>query len=138
MGYHLVPRNKNVDTFVMGAFSWPWMLKAGVGLPFGYGEGVVPASYVYTERPDGKSISDNDGAKVTAKEARQMAQLARWVVQYHKNLAWDWSRYPEQERNEMSSGHYRHLYTVPVREDFLEKALDFADWAETSGGFSIK
>ena len=136
MGFDLYPRHKKAGNFHAGAFSWHWMLNAGVGLAVGYGEGYSPAHFVYEKRADGLCIGYNDGARVTAKEAKQMAQLARWVHRHQKALAECFDREPEVRKNEMLQNH-TGLYKLPVREEFVSKLLSFADWAEKSGGFTV-
>lgn len=136
MGFDLRARNKGAADFCMGAFSWSWMLNAGVGLPVGHGEGGEPASFCYKPRPDGKCLGHNDGARVSAKEAKQMAMVARWVADHEDRLHELWMRLSDAERERRSSHHGR-LYRIPVRRDFVDKARAFADWAEKSGGFRV-
>jgi hypothetical protein len=137
LGFDLKPRNKEIVWFHMGAFSWHWMLEAGVGLPFGYGRGVSPAQFVFTQRPDGKCIGYNDGARVTGNEARLMARLARFVAEYQRNLWNIYERTPEKERERMKDPRWESLYNVPVRRDFIDLTEQFADWAEHSRGFRV-
>lgn len=136
MGFDLSARNKAAGDFHWGAFGWSWALEAGMGLPFGHGSGVEPASFVYSGRPDGCSLSYNDGARVSAKEAKEMAKLARWIAEYQENLYNIFMREPEEKRKLMEADHHR-LYTLPVRRDWVERLRDFADWAEKSGGFRV-
>lgn len=134
MGFDLKPRNKAAGGHSMGAFSWAWMLDAGVGLPLGVGPGFSPGSFVYKTRPDGNCVHYNDGAKVNSAEAKQMAQLARWVADYQDSLYELYMKEPEERRKHMQDN---TLYKVPVRRDFVERVRAFADWAEKSGGFRI-
>lgn len=134
MGFDLRPRNKSAGIHSMGAFSWSWMLDAGVGLPVGYGPGSSPGSFVYRDRPDGRCVGYNDRARVTAAEAKQMAQVARWVADYQDDLYATFMKEPEENRKRMSDS---HIYKLPVRRDFVEKVRAFADWAEKSGGFRV-
>ena len=136
MGFDLRARRKDADDFSMGAFSWAWMLDNGVGLPVGYGPGFAPAQFVYRTRPDGKCIGYNDGARVTAAEAKDMAKVARWLADYQDDLYAQWMKEPEESRKRMEDSPSR-LYKLPVRRDFVEKVRAFADWAEKSGGFSV-
>ena len=136
MGFDLRPRNKNAEDYSMGAFSWSWMLDNGVGLPVGYGPGFAPASFVYRTRPDGLCIAYNDGARVTAKEAKLMAMAARWLADYQDSLYDLWMKEPEEARDRMQSEPGR-IYKPPARRDFVEKVRAFADWAEKSGGFRV-
>lgn len=136
MGYDLSPRNKSAGTFHAGAFSWSWALEAGLGLPFGHGRGIKPAQFVYSGRPDGLCLSYNDGARVTAKEARLMATVARWICEYQDNVWNVWNSYSEEQREAMRTDK-NGLYHLPVRRDFIDRLRAFADWAETSGGFRV-
>lgn len=136
MGFDLTARNKDVGDFSMGAFSWSWMLDNGVGLPVGYGPGFAPASFVHRMRPDGKCIGYNDGARVTSKEAKLMAMVARWLADYQDSLYDIWMKEPEEERDRMQNEGGR-LYKTPVRRELVEKVRNFAAWAEKSGGFSV-
>lgn len=136
MGFDLTPRNKAAGYFSMGAFSWSWMLNAGVGLPLGHGPGYAPGQFIYAPRPDGLCIEYNDGARVSAKEAKQMAMIARWICDHQDRLYAEWMKVDEAERKRMQDSSAR-LYTPPVRRDFVEKIRAFADWADRSGGFRI-
>jgi hypothetical protein len=136
MGFDLKPRNKAAGFFHMGAFSWHWMLEAGVGLPFCYGKGIEPAQFVYGGRKDGLCIGYNDGARITASEARTMATLARWVADYQDAVHRLHDEATEEARKRWESDPHR-IYSLPVRRDFIKLARDFADWAEKSGGFRV-
>lgn len=120
----------------MGTFSWSWMLENGVGLPVGYGRGFGPGQFIYLARPDGLCVGYNDGARVSASEAKQMAQVARWLADYQDALYREWEKIPEAERERMIES-TRLNYNVPVRRDFVEKVRAFAAWAEKSGGFRV-
>jgi hypothetical protein len=136
MGFDLYARRKDVDSFRMGAFSWHWMLDAGVGLPLGYGKGYTPGKFVYKDRKDGLCIGYNDGARVTSKEAKQMAEIAEWIADYQDTLHECYQREPEEDRQRMESDN-SGLYKLPARRDFIEKMRRFAEWARTSGGFRV-
>lgn len=136
MGFDLHPRNKAAGNFHMGAFSWHWMLEAGVGLPFGYGKGIEPAQFVCGGRKDGKCIAYNDGARISAKEAREMAKIARWVADYQDHKRRIFCEASDEVKKRWEEDKYR-LYSLPVREDFVEKTRSFAEWAEKSGGFRV-
>lgn len=136
MGFDLSPRNKKAGPFSMGAFSWSWMLDAGVGLPVGYGPGFSPGSFIYRTRQDGLCIGYNDGAQVSAKEAKQMAMVARWIADYQDDLYAQWMKEPEEKRQRMQDNP-SSLYKTPVRRDFVEKIRAFAEWADLSGGFAV-
>jgi hypothetical protein len=136
MGFDLHARRKDVDGFHMGAFSWSWMLDAGVGLPVGYGPGFSTGQFLQQTRPDGLLLAYNDGARVSAAEAKQMAAVARWVAAHQDALYREWEKLPEDERKLMQENTAR-LYRTPVRRDFVEKVRAFAEWAEKSGGFTV-
>lgn len=139
MGYDLYAKNKDAGEFHFGAFSWPWLLDAGVGLAIGQGPGFSPASYFYQPDRKGRDPMSNDGFHVKAADAKLMARLARVVVDLEKNRAEAFDKLPTETKAELSSFGSRtaHIYKMPVRDDFRQKALEFADWAEKSGGFTI-
>lgn len=136
MGFDLKPRNKDTGDYSMGAFSWAWMLENGVGLVVGYGPGFAPAQFIYRARPDGLCIGYNDGARVTAAEAKRMAMVARMLADYQDDFYAQWMKEPEDERKRMEERSDR-LYKLPVRRDFVDNVRAFADWAEKSGGFRV-
>ncbi len=139
MGYDLKPRNKDLDWFGMGAFSWSWMLNAGVGLVLGQGRGIKPGEYRYIPDKKGYSPCSNDGFCVTSKQSKIMAHVARGLVSVEKGKSDEWERMTEEERKQIEEWNTRHrMYNLPVRKDFIEKAEKFAEWAEKSGGFWIK
>jgi hypothetical protein len=140
MGFDLKPRNKNHPWFSMGVFVWSWLLNEGVGLVIGTMSGMEPCEYYFTPRK-GLDPNLNDGFRVTAIEARCMAAAARTLVAGYKQIEKEWSTLTEAEREEQ----YRYAntpriykYRPPVKKSFLEIAQQFADWAEKSGGFTIR
>ena len=137
MGFDLYARNKKVPSFSMGAFSWTWMLEQGVGLVVGHGKGIEPASFIYATRPDGLSIGYNDGARVTAKEAKQMAFIARLIADHQERMHNEWEKLSEQRRQMIIDDRFG-TFNVPVRKDFIEKTRAFAAFAEISGGFRVR
>lgn len=136
MGMDLRPRNRSADDFHWGAFGWSWMLNEGVGLPVGHYPGLSAGSFLYLDRPDGKCIGYNDGAKVSAKEAKQMAQLARWIVTKQRAMHFHYEKSPDEEKKLMQEDRFK-IYTLPVRKDWVDLLEQFADWAEKSGGFRV-
>lgn len=136
MGMDLYPRNKDAGDFHWGAFGWSWMLAEGVGLPVGHFPGLAPGEFIYNGRPDGKSLGYNDGARVTAKEAKQMAMMARWIAAKQRAMQQQFESRPEKEQAAMREDRFK-LYTLPVRQDWVEKLDRFADWAEKSAGFRV-
>lgn len=138
MGFDLRPRNKAAGEFNGNGFWWHWMLEAGVGLPLCHGRGIAPGSFAYVRRPDGLGVGYNDGARVTAEEAKQMAQLARWVADYQDTLHHCYENAPQADRDHWHAQRgISGLYNLPARRDFVEKTRTFADWAEKSGGFRV-
>lgn len=136
MGMDLYPRNKAADEFHWGAFGWSWMLSEGVGLPVGHFAGLGPGEFIYLDRPDGKSLGYNDGARVSAKEAKDMAKVARWIVAKQRAMHQQLEQRPEHEQEQMREDRHK-LYTLPVRKDWIDRLDQFADWAEKSGGFRV-
>ena len=134
MGFDLKPRNKAAGMY--HAIGWTWMLEAGVGLVLCVGRGVEPGTFVYRMRPDGNCPYYNDGCRVSAKEAREMARLARLLADYQDVLYDVWMKTPEDKRARIEN-RFDPIYHLPVRRDFVGGAREFADWAEKSGGFEI-
>lgn len=136
MGYDLRPRNSGVDTFSMGAFSYAWMMDSPVGAVVGYCPGFEPGSYVSIERPDKCDLMHNDGGKVSAKEAKEMAKVARLVAKQQDMLHELFDSLDEATQKKYRDNSLK-LYKLPVRKDFVQKLKDFADFAEKSGGFKV-
>lgn len=136
MGYDFTPKNKKAGDYHIGAFSWPVMLDAGLGLVLGTGPGFKPAEFIYIKRPDGLCVQYNDGARVTAQECKDLARVARWIaaIQNARIKQWDTVAPEEQQRmRDDKSG----IYKLPWHPDAVERFTDFADWCEKSGGFRI-
>jgi hypothetical protein len=136
VSFNLRPRNKAMPDFSFGAFGWSWLLEAGAGFPVGHFKGIEPASFLYLGRQDGRCLGYNDGAKVSASEAREMAKLTRWIVLYQRTLHHHFEQRSEEDRAHMLDNGQR-LYNTPVRKDWLDHFERFADWAEKSGGFRV-
>lgn len=120
------------------------MLDAGLGLVLGTGEGFAPGEFIYIKRPDNKCVQYNDGAKVTAKEAKELAKVARWIARIQEARIKQWEHVPIESRkqmedsNKLSESKFANLiYKLPWHPDVVKKFTDFADWAEKSGGFKI-
>lgn len=135
MGFDLRPRNKKAGELSVGAFTWLWMLESGIGWPVGYGCGMRHGEFVWSRRPDDRCLQHNDGARVSASEAKDMAKAARWIASYQDSLWSVWIQETESFRLHMQQN--PQLYRMPVRRDVVEKARAFADWAERSGGFRV-
>lgn len=136
MGFDFTPKNKQAGDFQMGAFSWPWLLDAGVGLIVHIGPGPRVSQFIYKER-QGSCIRHNDGVSVTAKEAKLMAIIAARVADYQDMLREQFETLTEDEKRDANTPKWRYLYVHPVREDFVKKAREFAKWAAESGGFRV-
>ena len=139
MGYDLKPRNKELEWFSMGVFSWSWMLGAGVGLVLGNGNSIEPAQYVYVPDKNGASPQSNDGYYVTSKQAKIMSVVAKGLVSVEKFKRAQWNGYSPERQQQMQEWNNRNkIYNMPVREDFIDKTERFAEWSEKSGGFWIR
>jgi hypothetical protein len=139
MGFDLEPRWKKQEWFYIGAFIWSWLLGEGVGLIIGTMNGMSPAEYTFIPRK-GLDPHHNKGFRVTAEEAQMMAKATRALVAGYNSIESQWDNLSDREREEQyrnNEGLHSFKYKAPVREDFLESALKFADWAEKSGGFRI-
>lgn len=141
MGYDLRANNKKIETFSIGAFSWPIILQeTGMGYVLGYGEGREPASYVYQTGNIGSPAS-NDGYKVSSAEAKAMAMVARGFVSVQRFIKKTWDEMPEDERKRTQEikNHdgTKPLYKQAWHEDRLKMIEKFAEFAEQSKGFSI-
>lgn len=136
MGMDLYARNKAAGDFHWGAFGWSWMLAEGVGLPVGHFPGLAPGEFIYNDRPDGKSLGYNDGARVSAKEAKDMAKMARWIAAKQRAMTQSFESRSAEEQAAMREDRFK-IYTLPVRQDWVEQLDKFADWAEKSGGFRV-
>lgn len=115
MGYELAPHNKGIDEFHFGAFSYPILIEACGAYFTCIQEGAhwefVPG--LDERMPKGDTyprLLSNDGFPVKSHEAKVMARCAR---------------------------NYAAIKKSQMREDFIQKLEDFADWAEKSGGFTV-
>jgi len=135
MGYDFVPRNKDLEAFYLGAFSWPWMLDAGLGLVIGTGPATKPGSYIFHPDEKGRSPRNNDGYRVSASDAKKMADIAEGIVFVERYIGEEWAELSEDQR--LSWERRGDLYRKPIRKDFLDKAEQFAVWARQSKGFRI-
>jgi hypothetical protein len=136
MGFDLTPRNKKIKTFYMSSFAYAWMLDSPVGWIVGYSKGITPASYISYMREDKCDLMQNDGGKVSAKEAKEMSKMARLLVENQKRLQNEFNKLDETTK-QIYQENKNGYYNLPVREDFIQKIKDFADFAEKSGGFRV-
>ena len=138
MGFDLKPRNKNMDWFHMGAFSWSWMLNEGVGLVLGYGPARSPGSFSYVPDKKGRCPAYNDGYYVPADLARAMGLAALGLVASCRRIAKEWDELSEETRKRDLEWNEKHrIYKSPVRTDFVDKAENFGVWAQESKGFGV-
>jgi hypothetical protein len=141
MGYDFKPKKKGVAWYQIGAFSWPMMLDAGLGLVLGTGKGFRAAEFIYIKRPDGLCVQYNDGASVSVRESKELAKVARWIAAVQTARLNQWETLPEAERQRMEADNemsiYPKPYDLPWHKDAIKRFTDFADWAEKSGGFRI-
>jgi hypothetical protein len=136
MGYDLIPKNKKLDSFSVGWLTWPMFLQeTGMGYILGYGTGMKPGSYVYQGGNNG-SPSSNDGYKVSSKEAKMMAAVARGYVSVQRYVNKEWEAIPAEQLPSYENAQ-AGIYRAKIHEDHLVKLEKFADFAEESGGFSI-
>ncbi len=141
MGYDLIPRNKKLDSFHFGMFSWGWMLDQGIGLIIGTGKAIRPAGYSFIPDKLGRDPNHNDGFRVTAEQARAMALAASGLASVKNFINKEWEDMPEGTQAKMKEGNERfghNIYNTPVSEDFITKIKAFAEWAYNSQGFAIK
>lgn len=131
MGYDLIPRNKKLEDFHFGAFSWSWfLLNEAAGLVLGYSEGHTKSAYIYNTKKRGGDLMCNDGARVTASESRMLAQCAASIVMKYTEV-----NIKNADKTEHDFRNYG--YTRPVRQDFIDKLKEFHDWALQSRGFKV-
>jgi len=138
MGFDLEPRNKKIDQFHFGAFSWSWMMNAGVGLVLGYSPSKQPAEFTYIPDKKGRCPSYNDGYYVSADLAWAMAQAAIGLTVGQRRINKEWAELEPEEREKQKERNEKlRIYKMPVREDFIEIVEKFAVWAQISRGFGI-
>ena len=139
MGYNLKPINKKEPEIVMGAFIWTIILEeTGMGYVLGYGKGIDPGTYIYQQGNKGSPAS-NDGYKVSSKEAKMMAIVARGYISVQEFVNKQWSELPEEKRawKKESLEKGENYYRREVGVEFLDKIKQFCDFAEKSKGFRI-
>lgn len=136
MGFDLTPRKKEAGDYTIGAFSWPQMLDAGLGLVLGTGAGFKPAEFIYLSRPDDKCVQYNDGAYVTAAECKDLAKVGRWIADIQDARIRQWAKVSPEEQQRMSADK-SGIYKLPWHPDVVQKFRNFADWCEKAGGFWI-
>ena len=137
MSYDLMPKN-DIEEFRMGAFSWPVLLEVvGYLFPFQSKGG----RWVYNWEQDKRFkeehnypiIISNDGFKITASEAKIMARMARNYCLIQRKL--DDSHFNNDLP--MSTPDWEKKWPQKIRDDWVDKFEEFADWAEKSGGFKV-
>lgn len=142
MGYDFTPKNKKAGDYHLGAFSWLFMIEQGLGLVLGVGKGFCPGQFIWINRPDKRCVMYNDGAKVTAKEAKELAKVARHIARVETARLAEWEKVDKEEKarmeeaNKMMVGN-KLLYTLPWSQEAIDRFTKFANWADKSGGFRI-
>ena len=152
MGYDLQPKNKDAGDFHFGAFSFPVLLEA-CGYLFSaiQSGGRWYCAFGSDERMGDTypMILSNDGFKVTAKEAKIMARIARNFVTIQRTLPDENTSdgiegKAEFKRDDVLALMQRAMHpTAPpkwptkIRTDFTDRFEQFAEWAEKSEGFEI-
>lgn len=141
MGYDLYAvRPRGVDShFYMGAFSFSWMMDAGVGLPISHGPAMDPGTHSYVPDKKGRSPACNDGYHVGAAEAKAMGMAAIGLADTQAFVNEEWAKLDPEEAEQRKRGRQIGVrYRTAVREDFIAKARAFGEWALKSGGFRIR
>jgi hypothetical protein len=141
MSVDLAPQNENIPSYHSGSFSWGWMAERGVFLSVGCGPLLAGAHYMIGHLRDGAEMGSNDGFPVSADEARAMAHAAYglWLIEQYKLSQWRALSKEEQDRRmalPYSQQRNEDSWT-PIREDFIDRALEFAWFAHASGGFKV-
>ena len=136
MGFDFTPRNKTAGDFFISAYVWPYMLDAGLGLVLGCGEGFEPGHFIYIVRPDDRCIRHNDGARVTARECKDLAKVARWIAAVQEARIKQWEEVPAEEQQRMRKDKFG-IYKLPWHPGMVQQFRNFADWCEKAGGFRI-
>lgn len=133
MGYNLHPNNLDAGEHYMGSFFWSWLLDAGVGLAINCGPALKPWRYYYKYDASGgaKAPKENDGYEVSDEDAKLMGRLAESIVWLERERRKEFNEMPKERQTECEK------LPSPVRDDFVDKAEKFAEWAPKSGGFSI-
>jgi hypothetical protein len=152
MGYACIANNKEIETFVMGAFLWPHLLEQ-CGSYFTCITRGARWYTVFDERMSTHFHHDDDdevrkpvvdrqypaiicncGFEVTEEEARVMARIARNYVAIQETL----KEPTEEELNApITTPDYLRPFPLYVRRDWVERYKQFAEWAEQSQGFKI-
>jgi len=124
--YHMVPNNKDVETFAMSAFHWPLLLEQ-CGTYFAAVFDRKRWFYVSSvdermgDSEEGPALILNSGFPITEEEAKVLARIARNYVAMQRLL-------DLQKRDPIFPA---------IKLQLLDLFETFADWAETSGGFRI-
>ena len=153
MGYDL--ESKNNGSFHFGAFTFPVLLDAcGYLWPcIGSGSQWYCVWGADSRMPDGDDyprLRSNDGFEVTEEEAKIMARVARNFVAIQRSLpethrgTGTADTQVEFKREDIAKSLMKGMFGGPdgpwprkVRDDFVDRFEEFAEWAEDSGGFAI-
>ena len=153
MGYDLEASNKKAGWFHFGAFSFPVLLEAcGYLWPCIQNGGQWYCAFGVDKRmPDGDTyptLISNDGFRVTAEEAHIMARIARNFVVIQRSLPDSDKTADARSKSSFNKEDVMQLlgrtmfggekqWPVKIRDDFVGRFEQFADWAEGSRGFKI-
>lgn len=141
MGFDLNPKNKNIESLSIGAFSWPIFLQeTGAGYVLGYGTGLKPGTYVYNNGNNGSPVS-NDGYTVSAKEAKMLACVMRGFVTVQRFVNSEFEALSAEEKKAIEDSennmNFKSYYRMRWHEDRMRQLEAIADFCEKSGGFTI-
>lgn len=157
MGYDLHAENEGVEPFQFGAFSWGHVVQTwGYLFPFQARDSKFYMVEMDEDREvevwnqetdDGyirettrmPMIDSNDGFVVKADECPVIARMLRNFVRWQTHVNNDPSVAEDVKKHETPEFKRAGLraWPTPMREDWLEKMWEFADWVERSGGFAI-
>lgn len=137
----LKPHQPKQPEFQLGALVWPWMLLEGVGLAIGVSRGLAPGSYNLADPERGSPLEEPNGFHVTAPQARAMALAARGLAKSQgptltvagplRALA----EIDDQLVNVIENAD--HIRPLNRPRGYFDILLEFATWAEKSGGFWV-
>ncbi len=138
MGFDLKPRNKKLEWFHFGAFSWGWMMDEGVGYIINCGPAKDPASFSFVGDKKGRCPKYNDGYYVSADLAWAMGRAALGLASVHRHIIKEWDKLsPEKRAVDEKFNETHRIYKRPGREDFIDQVEQFGVWAQKSSGFGI-
>ena len=72
---------------------------------------------------------------VSAFQAKAMGMAAKGLARSKKYINEEWEKLTPEQRDEAKKYDF---YLKPIRDDFIELANKFSEWAPKSKGFAIK